>query len=70
MICSSCGETTRKQTVPQWAKRTVAWAMFVVGTTGFLLAVLRVIGVGEDYLTHCLSWAALAYAGFVALEVS
>lgn len=51
-------------------RRTVAWVMFLVGTGGLVLALLRVIGANEPYLTHNLSWAALAFAGFVALEVT
>lgn len=52
------------------AKRATAWVMFIVGTGGLVLALVRVIGPNEPYLTLVLSWAALAYAGFVALEVT
>jgi hypothetical protein len=56
-------------TLPK-AKRFVAWVMFIAGTGGLILALVRVIGPNEPYLTLVLSWAALAYAGFVALEVT
>lgn len=52
------------------AKRAVAVVMLAASCIGTVLAAVGIIGGHEPRLTHTLSWLALAYAGFVAVEVS
>lgn len=68
--CSECGQAPKRQIVPPTAQLVIAIVMLAISLVGFALAAGRVLWTSEPYATLLLSWGALAYAGFVALEVS
>lgn len=68
--CEACGQKKKRNLIPPKVQVAIACAMLTISVVGFFLALLRIFWTHEGYATLLLSWAALAYAGFVALEVA